>query len=207
MRAGQRVLELGCGTGLFTEMMAVSGASVVATDISAELLELARARVRGVGNVSLVLCDGEALPFRDRSFDAVIGSSILHHLPVESSLREIQRVLSHHGSMVFAEPNMLNPQIAIQKNVPAVKAWLGDSPDETAFVRWRLHRLLRSMGFSEITIEPYDFLHPVTPRVLIPLIEGIGRLTEKIPLLREVAGSLIISARRAPVEDSDAVGR
>ena len=37
---------------------------------------------------------------------------------------------------------MLNPQIAIQKNIPWVKRKLGDSPDETAFFRWPLRRLL-----------------------------------------------------------------
>jgi hypothetical protein len=61
-------------------------------------------------------------------------------------------------------PNMLNPQIAIQKNVSWVKRKLGDSPDETAFFHWPLQRLLERTGFRDVRIDPFDFLHPKTPR-------------------------------------------
>ena len=61
-------------------------------------------------------------------------------------------------------PNMLNPQIAIQKNVSWVKRKLGDSPDETAFFRWPLQRLLERTGFRDVRIDPFGFLHPKTPR-------------------------------------------
>ena len=129
-------------------------------------------------------------------FDAVVGSSILHHLPLKSSLTEIRRILRPGGKLAFAEPNMMNPQILIQKNVPVVKRWLGDSPDESAFIRWRLKRKLLSLGFENIVIKPYDFLHPLTPGLAVPLVDQMGRLAEKIPILRQIAGSLIIGASR-----------
>jgi hypothetical protein len=52
---------------------------------------------------------------------------------------------------------MLNPQIAIQKNVSWVKRKLGDSPDETALFRWPLRRLLERTGFRDVRIDPFDF--------------------------------------------------
>ena len=105
-------------------------------------------------------------------------------------------MLKNGGILSFAEPNMLNPQIAIQKNIPWVKRRLGDSPDETAFVRWKLLRLLEEAGFGDVYIRPFDWLHPLTPRPLIPIVKTIERAVEAIPLLREFSGSLYIKAKK-----------
>ena len=190
-----RVLEVGCGTGLFTEMFAHSGAKIVAVDISPELLDQAQERGLPTDQVEFL-----AKRFEDCEvhgpFQAVVGSSVLHHLEVEPSLRKIFDLLEPGGYLSFAEPNMLNPQIMIQKNIPFIKRWLNDSPDETAFVRWRLRALLEKIGFREVTITPYDWLHPYTPRPLIGLVNLMGKFVEIIPVLREFSGSLVIAARR-----------
>ena len=126
-----------------------------------------------------------------------MGSSILHHLDFNTALDEIYRVLKKGGRMVFAEPNMINPQILIQKNIPFIKKWLGDSPDETAIIRWNFAKLMQSKGFTNVHIKPYDFLHPITPEPLIGLVNTIGQTLEKIPLLREIAGSVIIYGEKS----------
>jgi len=134
------------------------------------------------------------MTFGDGTFDTIVGSSVLHHLDIEAALREFFRVLKTGGSMFFTEPNMLNPQIAVQKNIPFIKKRLGDSPDETAFFRWPLERKLKQHGFTDIRIVPFDFLHPQTPVALIPLVEKTAQVLEKIPGIREIAGSLFIRA-------------
>jgi hypothetical protein len=109
-------------------------------------------------------------------------------------LREIFRVLKPGGAIYFTEPNMLNPQIAVQKNVPWVKRKLGDSPDETAFFRWPLWRLLEEAGYQDIRIEPFDFLHPKTPVAFVSRLDSLGRFLESVPVISEFAGSLYIRA-------------
>jgi len=89
---------------------------------------------------------------------------------------------------------MLNPQIAIQKNVPWVKRKLGDSPDETAFFRWPLRRLLEETGYRDVRIDPFDFLHPKTPVPLVDRLSSLGRVLENVPVISEFAGSLHIRA-------------
>jgi hypothetical protein len=55
---------------------------------------------------------------------------------------------------------------------------------------------LLSAGFEALEINAFDWLHPNTPERLIDLVDNIGRSIEKIPLLREFAGSLLIKACR-----------
>lgn len=192
--ATDSVLEIGCGTGLFTRLVyQKTKAKITATDLSEDLLEEAREKFPA-GN--FIRDDAMNMQFGNESFDVVIGSSILHHLSLKKSAEEIYRVLKPGGRMVFAEPNMLNPQIFIQKNIPFIKKWMGDSPDETAIVRWKYKKLLEQTGFTNVSIFPYDFLHPVTPKFFIPAVDGIGRMIEKVPLLREIAGSVIIYAEK-----------
>lgn len=187
----RRILEIGCGTGIFTEKMALrTTAAVTAIDLSDELLTIAR--TKNLKRVTFQTGDAMQLPFESSSFDAVVGNSILHHLEIEPALREVFRVLQPNGRAVFAEPNLLNPQIFIQKNIPFVKKWMGDSPDESAIVRWRLARLMRRIGFQTVHIFPFDFLHPATPSFLIAAVRKLGDLAEKIPVLKEIAGSVLI---------------
>jgi SAM-dependent methyltransferase len=195
LRPEMTVLELGCGTGYFTSELVRSGAEIVAIDVSPDLLQLARAQ-HSAPNVRYELQNAYAMSYPDASFDSVVGSSVLHHLEIQPALREIHRVLKPSGTIFFTEPNMLNPQIAVQKNVPWVKRKLGDSPDETAFFRWPLRRSLEKNGFREIRIEPFDFLHPaLAPRFIGPA-QAINRVLEKMPVISEFAGSLYIRASK-----------
>jgi ubiquinone/menaquinone biosynthesis C-methylase UbiE len=190
VKPADKVLEIGCGTALFTrKFYDATKADIIATDISDDLLNEAR---KNLPQVTFKNDDAMKMSFASETFDVVFGSSILHHLDFNLALKEIYRVLKPGGKMIFAEPNMLNPQIFIQKNVPFIKKWLGDSPDETAVVRWSFKSKMEKIGFRSVRIFPYDFLHPSTPEFLIPVVKGIGNVVEKIPLLNEIAGSVII---------------
>ena len=131
----------------------------------------------------------------------MIGSSVLHHLQLPLALEKMRDLLKPGGVLSFAEPNMLNPQIFVQKNVGFVKRWAGDSPDETAFVRWRFRATLERIGFRDVVIAPFDWLHPATPSFAIPMVRRVGRALEMMPGLREFAGSICIRAVRPPADN------
>jgi SAM-dependent methyltransferase len=193
---GRLALEVGCGTGLFLDQVAQSGATVRALDLSTHLLARARARLGGRANVGLHCGNAEQMPYADRCFDAVYGSSVLHHLDLDRALREVFRVLRPGGRIVFTEPNIFNPQVAVMFKVDATKRYFGVSPDEMAFSRFRAVRSLRAAGFREASARPFDFLHPSTPAALLGAIARAGELAERVPILREIAGSLLIRAVR-----------
>ena len=185
------VLEIGCGTGLFTERFARTGASIIAVDLSADLLVLARQR--NLPNVRFLETNFEDCGV-DGPFDAVIGSSVLHHLDVERAWPKIFHLLKPGGRMSFAEPNMLNPQVYCERHFRSFFPKV--SPDETAFVRTRLKRDLERAGFASVDIRPFDWLHPATPPRLIPAASRTGTMLEAVWPLREFAGSLRIWAVR-----------
>lgn len=190
-----RVLEVGCGTGLLTEALGEAGVRLTAIDISSDLLGRARARVARLPSIGLSVQNAYSAGLKAESFDAVVGISVLHHLELRSALTEFRRILRPGGRLLFSEPNMANPIILLQKNIPILKRMAGDSPDETAFLRGPLARELRDAGFQVLRVEPFDFLHPATPSPLVPAVDRVGGWLERIPLLRELGGSLLIEAR------------
>lgn len=191
----KKVLEIGCGTGFFTSQLVLTNNQITAIDISSNLLELAKKRTN-YPNVVFKKEDAHKTSFDSNSFDFIVGSSALHHLETGTALKEFFRLLKPGGKIMFTEPNMLNPQIAIQKNIPIIKKLVGDSPDETAFIRWSLKKMLIRYGFRDISIKNFDFMHPATPRFLLKYINGVLITMEEIPFLKEISGSLVIKASK-----------
>jgi ubiquinone/menaquinone biosynthesis C-methylase UbiE len=104
---GKAVLDLGCGTGENTVLLARRGAEVHSLDISDSLVELAKKRLVANnirGGVSFHVGSAHEMPFPDNSFDVVFGMAILHHLDLELTSREVWRVLRPGGYAIFKEP-------------------------------------------------------------------------------------------------------
>jgi ubiquinone/menaquinone biosynthesis C-methylase UbiE len=107
-RAGERVLEVGPGTGYYTFEMAarLDGGQVELFDIQQEMLDhvMREANRRGVTNVQPALGDAQALPYGDDSFDAVVLITVLGEIPDQDrALSEIARVLRPGGRLIVGE--------------------------------------------------------------------------------------------------------
>jgi hypothetical protein len=70
------------------------------------------------------------------------------------------------------------------------------SPDETAFIRWSFAQQLTSVGFRDVKIKSFDWLHPAIPAGLNRPIQAVGRVFEALPIIREISRSLLVSAKR-----------
>jgi len=94
-----RVLDLGCGTGMLLSPLEKKARLVVGVDMSAEMLREAKKRAAGA---PLVLADADHLPFADGSFDMVVSVTLLQNMPDPSkTVRELARVLRSDGKAII----------------------------------------------------------------------------------------------------------
>ncbi len=99
--SGLRILDLGCGTGYFSDQLKQRGANIVCADLSPAMLEQARLRC-GDNDVMYVLADAEALPFTEGEFDIVFSSLALQWCDdLSVPMSEIRRVLKPMGKGYF----------------------------------------------------------------------------------------------------------
>ncbi len=108
----ERLLDVGCGTGLYFEALVPFARQIDALDASWDMLRVARefCQARNLNQLRLSVGALEALPYPNAVFDAVVALDTLHHVDdVETSLAEIGRVLKIGGRLVVFEPNILNP--------------------------------------------------------------------------------------------------
>jgi SAM-dependent methyltransferase len=101
-----QALDVATGAGHTALAFAPHVASVVASDLTPEMLEEAAklAREKGIGNVETALADAEALPFEDARFDLVTCRIAPHHFPdIPSFVSEVERVLKPGGSFAMAD--------------------------------------------------------------------------------------------------------
>jgi ubiquinone/menaquinone biosynthesis C-methylase UbiE len=149
--AGQRVLDLGAGTGTLTIMVkqAQPDADVVGLDGDAAILARARQKAAVVG-AAIRFDEGlaTALPYENASFDRVLSSLMLHHLTTEDkgrALREAWRVLRPGGELHVLDFGP--PQNALAWLIAQLLRRLEPTADHIA---GRLPAMIRQAGFTAV---------------------------------------------------------
>ncbi len=102
---GNRVLDLGCGEGYGSDVLASVARVVVAADYAFQAVAHA-SRKYPHANVAFVVCDAQALPFASSSFDTVVSFEVIEHIPdVPCYLAEIKRMIGSVGNAILSTPN------------------------------------------------------------------------------------------------------
>ena len=96
----RQILEIGCGTGEFSRLLAGRAERVLAIDLSPQMIRLARGRSKLYPNIDFVQGDVMACQFPDNQFDCIATLATLHHLPMEAILRRIREALRPGGVFV-----------------------------------------------------------------------------------------------------------
>ena len=116
---GERVLDLGAGTGLHTQYLSGRGFDVYALDISEESLKVCSTRC---GNDVKVICGNiEDLPFKDNYFDWIVGTGILSYGKLELVLPECLRILKKSGGVIFLDSLSHHPIYRLNRFVHALR--------------------------------------------------------------------------------------
>jgi len=113
LRAGSRLLEIGCGAGNLLLQATVAGSYPVALDLSRQALTFVRSRLEeaqsapeGPNGFACTQAIGESLPFGDNLFDCILLSEVVEHLEIpQISIREAARLLCPGGRLLVTTPN------------------------------------------------------------------------------------------------------
>ena len=142
-----KVLELACGTGEFTEILADFVGEYIATDFSEAMVCKGRGKSQK-RNVEFMVEDATNLTFEANSFDAVLIANSLHVMPnPQNALREIHRVLNK-GGLLFA------PTFIFDSNRTKLRVRLLELIGFRVYNKWReddLLELISKSGFKTIS--------------------------------------------------------
>jgi ubiquinone/menaquinone biosynthesis C-methylase UbiE len=99
---GKRILDAGCGSGIYTKILAERGANVQGLEISGEMLRIAKEHCKGLG-ITFKQGSIDKLPYPNNSFDIVVASLVIHYLKnPEKAFKEFNRVLKKNGTLIFS---------------------------------------------------------------------------------------------------------
>ena len=93
-------LEIGCGMGTFSRLLAERSERVVALDLSPQMIRLAKERSKQYPNINFEVADAITREFPDEEFDCIVSIATLHHLPAEIMMRKIKRMLKVGGTFI-----------------------------------------------------------------------------------------------------------
>jgi ubiquinone/menaquinone biosynthesis C-methylase UbiE len=154
LRPTDKVLEFGCGTGTSALKLAPSVASLVATDISGEMIAIAGEKAQAAACANVIFEQGsvDAIRYEDGAFDAVLGFNVLHLVPdLPTSLARARRLLRPGGLFISKTPCLGDfPALmclAIRLAVP-VAQWIGKAPHVNTLTGEALKREVLAAGFT-----------------------------------------------------------
>jgi SAM-dependent methyltransferase len=152
VRLGDRVLDIGCGTGEFTAALARAGARPIGVEVAQAAVERARARHHGI-DFRLVPIDGP-LPLEDNSFELVWAGEVIEHVADTGRwLSEVRRVLVPGGRLLVSTPSHGRLRVALG-GVERFSPPLGDHLH--LYTRRSLETLLHEFGFTEVHVRAVE---------------------------------------------------
>lgn len=191
-----RVLEVGCGMGRFTLMLAERGVCVEGLDLSPVLLD--RLREYGGTGFEIPLHCSDALEppaaLHD-SFDVVLGFFVLHHVKdLDEAIAAMSRMLKPGGRLVLLDANGYNPLFYLQILMMPGMTWQGDK----GMARMRpgvVFGAMRNAGLRELALARFGFL----PAFVVdrPWGSRLDLAMERVPLPDILHAFQIFSARRS----------
>jgi len=184
---GTHVADLGCGSGVFSDLLQRSGFKCTGLDISPKLIALGRSKYPAV---EFIEGDVERLPFADASLDGVVLSGLVHHFPDPSRCAaEVFRVLRRKGRFVAFDPNRMNPFMWLYRDRSSpFYSSVGVTENERPVLAKQIAAAFRRSGFDVgtdyLSKLRYRYVASGKVRWLLPVYNMIDGIVFSLPLTR-----------------------
>lgn len=176
---GSRVADLGCGSGVFTDVLHRRGYRCTGIDISPKLITIAQTKFT---DIEFAEGDVEHLPFPENSFDGVLLSGLVHHLPDPSCCAaEVYRILRPGGKFFAFDPNRMNPFMYLYRDRSSpFYSSVGVTKNERPVLAAEVAATFRGVGFrvgtKYLSDLKYRYVASGRIRGLLPLYNTIDSL-------------------------------
>lgn len=121
-QACETSLEIGCGTGTFTRLLAARSQHVLALDLSLEMVRIARERSLDQPNIEYQVADVLTWPFPAERFDCIVSIASMHHLPLRDMLAKMKAALRPGGVLLILDLRKADNLLDLLANVVAYPA-------------------------------------------------------------------------------------
>jgi 2-polyprenyl-3-methyl-5-hydroxy-6-metoxy-1,4-benzoquinol methylase len=202
--AGEQILEIGCGSGYYTRELVQRGAAVTATEFAPSALAQARRYLgESAGEVDLRIEDAQRLSFADESFDKVLLSEVIEHVPEpEVAVAEAARVLRPGGLLVVSTPSRYSP-LNLAYSVKRRIRGYAFNEHLHEFTPGSFRQLLESkFDVEELEFANFVLAYPVDELYLrlgspgLGLLERVERGLARAPVLRRLGWTMVARARK-----------
>jgi ubiquinone/menaquinone biosynthesis C-methylase UbiE len=209
-RAGERVIDVGCGSGAVSiaaaEMIGPTG-HVLGIDVSGPMLAQARQTVPKGLAVEFVLADATVYPFETASFDLLVSRfGVMFFAEPAHSFANLRKALKSGGRLAFVcwrepreNPFFMAPLQAVYRHAPKLPQLGPEDPGPFSFAsEKRVVRILSEAGFSGIGMEPYNLtLDPAIGRGLDAAVQGALAIGPAARALAEQPPEIVAAATRS----------
>jgi ubiquinone/menaquinone biosynthesis C-methylase UbiE len=196
---GSRVADLGCGSGVFTELLRREGYESVGLDISPKLVELGRKKYPGL---ELLEGDAENLPFASGGLDGVLLSGLVHHFPDPRRLAaEVCRVLKRGGRFVAFDPNRMNPFMWLYRDrASPFYSSVGVTENERPILARQVAQIFRDEGFRVQTDYlaglSYRYVASQRTRLLLPIYNFVDGFVFNLAIMTPLRPFVLTSGEK-----------
>lgn len=165
------LIELGCGAGFYTIFLAANASHVMATDLSDEMLAVARTQLKDLQNVTVAKADCERTAFPDGKFNSVFMANLVHVIENPSiTLQEAYRILKDGGLLLIVDYTGYGMK------------W---------FEKMKMGmRVLRKFG------RPPGYFRNLSPDELRSLVESAGFKVEEVQLMGDKSKAIFLKGRK-----------
>lgn len=207
LKKNDSILSLGCGNGRFELRLAPQVKRIVGIDISKTAIANAQSSAAKlkIKNADFYVKDvSKHLPFKDGTFDKVLAIAVLHHLiKIQPALKEIYRLLKHHGIFYSIDPNARGILRKIGRTFFKKIYFSHHSPEEGDLDYRQLIKLSEKTGFKIEKLDFPDFLTwasahlwPNLPLRLFDLLIFFDKIWCTAPLLKNLSSSFALIGRK-----------